>query len=111
LPELFSLDFTVSWGIIEPVFTSSQKKRGPMRRSELRRLFRQHRGESARLARELYLNQATICHWFRGRVVSARIEAAVFSRAQELLKKAAQKKAAEERIRRELANAAQGSTA
>jgi hypothetical protein len=76
-----------------------------MTRSQLRRLFRQHRGESARLARELNLNQATICHWFRGRVVSARVEMAAFSRAKELLKKGAQEKAAEERIRRELAAA------
>jgi hypothetical protein len=81
-----------------------------MTRLQLRRLFRRHRGESARLARELGLSGVTITRWFQGHVESARIEVAVFSRAKELLKKEAQKREDQEQIRRDF-SAAQGSAA
>lgn len=52
--------------------------------AQLGRLFRRHYGESARLARELSLSRTTVSRWFRGHVVSRRIEAAVMARAAEL---------------------------
>jgi hypothetical protein len=76
-----------------------------MTRAQLRRLFRKHRGESARLARMLELSPVTVSHWFSGHYDSARIQAAVFLRAKELLQKDAQEEAAKARIQRELANA------
>jgi AraC-like DNA-binding protein len=79
--------------------------RGIMTRAQLRRLFRKHHGECARLARELELSPVTISRWFRGLFDSARIQAAVFNRAKELLQRDAQDEAAEERMRQELANA------
>lgn len=75
-----------------------------MARLQLRRLFRRHHGEFARLARELDLSPSTVSRWFQGHINSARIESAVFSRANVLLKKDAQRKAAEERTKRELAS-------
>lgn len=76
-----------------------------MTRLQLRRLFRKHRGEFARLARELKLSATTVSNWFSGRFDSDRIEAAVFARAKELLEKDAQEEAAKASIRRELAKA------
>jgi hypothetical protein len=76
-----------------------------MTRSKLRRLFLRHRGESARLARELGLTPTTISGWFQGRVDSERIEEAAFARAKELLQKDAQREAVKARVQRELAKA------
>ena len=56
--------------------------------SQMGRVFRRHFGESARLARELQVSRTTISRWFRGHIVSARIEAAVTKRAKELIEKA-----------------------
>ena len=56
-----------------------------MTKPQLRRLFRKHYGEGARLARELSLSRATISRWLRGHVKSGRIEAAIAKRAQELM--------------------------
>lgn len=76
-----------------------------MTRSQLHRLFVKHRGQSARLARELELGGVTISRWFQGHVESTRIEEAVFCRAKELLEKDAQDAAARARIQRELVDA------
>jgi hypothetical protein len=76
-----------------------------MTRSQLRKLFRRHRGEFARLARDLSLTRSTVSCWFQGRGDSARIQAAAFNRAKELLKRDAQDEAAQERMRQELAKA------
>jgi hypothetical protein len=72
-------------------------------RPQLRKLFLRHRGESARLARDLQLSPVSIAAWFRGRSNSSRIEAAALIRAKELLQKDAQEEAAKARIQRELA--------
>lgn len=56
-----------------------------MTRSQISRLFRRHHGAAARLSRELGCSRTTISRWFRGHVVSARLEAAIRNRAKELL--------------------------
>jgi transposase-like protein len=53
---------------------------------QLGRLFRRHYGEASRLARELGCTRQSLSRWFRGHVVSARIEMAVAERAKELLR-------------------------
>jgi AraC-like DNA-binding protein len=55
-----------------------------MTRSQLRKLFQKHYGESARLARDLGLSRTTVCKWFQGHVTSTRIQAAVVARARDL---------------------------
>jgi hypothetical protein len=80
-----------------------------MKRSELRRLFRKHWGESARLARELKLSPVKVSRWFPGQIDpghtdSIRIEAAVFARAAQLLKQDAEAQAARSRAQKELAS-------
>jgi hypothetical protein len=88
------------------IYTENVLKKGEgMTRSQLHRLFRRHRGEFIRLARELGLSPTTISGWFQGRVDSERIEEAVFARAKELLEKDAQDGAAKARAQRELAKA------
>jgi transcriptional regulator with XRE-family HTH domain len=54
---------------------------------QLGKVFRRHYGEAARVARDLGLSRATISRWFRGHVSSRRIEAALQTRANELLEK------------------------
>jgi AcrR family transcriptional regulator len=76
-----------------------------MTRAQLRRLFRRNRGEFARLARELGVSPVTVYRWFRGQIVSARLESAASARAKELLEKEAQDGAARARIQRQLARA------
>jgi hypothetical protein len=76
-----------------------------MTRVELRRLFRKHRGQAARLARELERSPTTVSAWFRGHLDSARIEAAVLARAKELIEKDIASAEANARIHRELAEA------
>lgn len=81
-----------------------------MKRSELRRLFRKHWGESARLARELKLSPVKVSRWFHGQIDSRnadsiRIEAAVFARAAQLLKQDTDAETARDRAKKELASA------
>jgi hypothetical protein len=56
-----------------------------MTRSQLRRLFLRHYGESAKIARDLKVNRTTISKWFQGRVDSRRIDQAIRKRATELV--------------------------
>lgn len=55
--------------------------------AQIGRVFRRNFGEAAKLARELGLQRQTVSRWFRGHVVSARINAAARQRAQELLER------------------------
>jgi hypothetical protein len=55
-----------------------------MTRPQLRRLFNNHYGEAARLARELDVSRGTISRWLLGFIESKRVETAVTRRAQEL---------------------------
>ena len=61
---------------------------------QLGRLFRRHFGESARLARDLGVSRTTISRWFRGHVVSSRIEVAAKERGGQLLAQEKQGKSA-----------------
>jgi ATP phosphoribosyltransferase regulatory subunit HisZ len=56
-----------------------------MDRSKLHRLFKRHRGELAKLARELGVDLTSLSNWFLRGMTSARIERAVCERAEELL--------------------------
>lgn len=53
-------------------------------RQELRQLFLRHRGSLSRLARDLAIDPATLSNWFHRGDSSARIDAAVRARAEEL---------------------------
>lgn len=65
-----------------------------MTRVEIRRLFRRHRGESARLARKLSIHSTTMSSWLHNRFNSSRIEAAAHARAGELVEEARRNSAA-----------------
>lgn len=56
-----------------------------MNHSQLHRVFQRHYGEATRLSAEIGIHKTTLSKWFRGHVTSAKIEAAVVSRAKELL--------------------------
>jgi hypothetical protein len=73
-----------------------------MTRLEIRRIFRQHRGESARLARELKIRPTTMSSWFHNRFNSSRIQAAALARAKEILESDAQRRRKNEQMEREL---------
>ncbi|MGI9073347.1 MAG: hypothetical protein ACR2JB_19025 [Bryobacteraceae bacterium] len=76
-----------------------------MKRSQLRRLFRKHWGESARLARELKVSPVKVSRWFHGEIDSIQIEAAVFARAAQLLKQDTDAEREKTRAQKELASA------
>jgi len=54
-------------------------------KSEMRKIFKRHRGSITALARDLDLTKVTVSAWLRGRVASARISDAAHVRVQELL--------------------------
>lgn len=56
-----------------------------MDRSKLRQLFKRHRGELQKLARELDVDLSSLSNWFSRGMTSARIERAVCDRAELLL--------------------------
>lgn len=56
-----------------------------MTRTEIRKIFRRHRGAAAELARELEIGPNAVSQWLRGRTVSANIKAAAERMARALL--------------------------
>ena len=56
-----------------------------LRRAEIRKIFKRHRGAAYQLARDLNCSRVTVSDWLRGRVKSARIAKAAHARAYELL--------------------------
>lgn len=56
-----------------------------MDRSKLHGLFKRHRGELPKLACELGVGLSTLSNWFLRGMTSARIERAVYDRAEKLL--------------------------
>lgn len=56
-----------------------------MRRTEIRKVFRRHKGSVSRLAEQLGVTHSAVSIWLAGRSKSARIAAAAEQRALELL--------------------------
>lgn len=64
---------------------SQQTATPGMRRTEIRKVFRRHKGAVARLAEQLGVTHSAVSIWLSGRSKSARIAAAAERRALELL--------------------------
>ena len=67
------------------MFSKAKPDSTTFKRTDVRRVFRRHRGAQAELARRLELKPVTICLWLKGKVQSARIDAAAAQYAAELV--------------------------
>lgn len=67
-----------------------------MRRSEIRKLFRRHRGAAAEISRTLGVTPVTISLWLRGKRKSARLDTKIAEYARRLLAREAQEETIQE---------------
>lgn len=71
------------------MLANSTNQGSTLTRVQIRRIFRANFGAASQIARELGVTATTISLWLSGRVKSARIEAAMRQRAEELLRDSA----------------------
>lgn len=58
-----------------------------MKRAEIRRIFRHHRGAAADVARSANVGRNVVSQWLKGKTVSANVERHAIAKATELAEK------------------------